>query len=592
MILQALDRFYERMAARGEAELPGWARALIGWVIEISVDGEPISVMQRLDPNSRKPRPAMLAVPAPVKRTVGIAPNILWDKTAYVLGRTAGEGRRTADEHAAFKRTTLALIGDNGDEGLVALRRFLEQWQPNRFDSAPFRPDMLDGNVVFKLEDELGFIHERPAAKALLHRTEAEVAGDAADHCLITGMRALPRRLHPAIKGVPGAQVAGASLVSFNLDAFTSYGKEQGANAPTSEAAAERYGAALNAMLASGERNRLRRGIGDASVVFWADASGAEDAAAAAEDFFSQIFAPPDIDSDTDGEEAAKLSDTLKALAEGRPAPVVPKLSAGVRFHVLGLSPNAARLSVRFWLSDSFDAFARHLLAYTEDIRIEPPPRGWPGKKGPPEIWRMLVKTTALQEKFENVPPMLAGELARAILGGQPFPRTWLLACITRLRAGDDPAAGWHAAAIKACLNRNRQEKDLPVALEPDNPHPAYQLGRLFAAIEQAQYAALGRVNATVADRFYSAASSTPARVFPSLLRNARNHVSDVKRRGGGGWLERKLDEIIGHLDGELPRTLRLEDQGRFAVGYYHERAFRPAKSAPEEEPADIGATA
>ncbi len=593
MILQALDRYYDRMAARGQAEPPGWARVGIGWTIELSPEGEPVAVLRLQDFTSKKPRPQSLSVPAPVKRTVAIAPNTFWDKTAYVLGRTAREGRRTAEEHAAFHRATLKLIGGSEDEGLLALRRFLEGWEPERFDAPPFTPDMLDGNVVFRLQGEHGFIHERPAAKALLRREASEVAEDA-DICLVTGVRATPARLHPAIKGVYGAQTAGASLVSFNLDAFKSYGREQGANAPTSEAATERYGAALNAMLGSGDRNRLKRGIGDAAVVFWADASTAEEepAAEAAETTFASIFAPPADETEDDGDahQAARLRDALEALAAGRPQAADAKLKLGVRFNVLGLSPNAARLSVRFWLSDSFDAFARAILRHMEDVRIEPPPRGWTGKKGPPEIWRLLVKTTALQEKFENVPPLLGGELARAALGGTPYPRTWLTAAIMRLRAGDDPSSGWHAAAIRGCINRHNRiaregrpdvlKEDIPVALDPTNTNKAYLLGRLFAIVEQAQYAALGRVNATVADRYYGAASSTPARVFASLLRNARNHVSDAKKRGHGGWIEKKLDEIMGALPGELPRTLGLEDQGRFAVGYYHERASRPAKAA------------
>ena len=383
-----------------------------------------------------------------------------------------------------------------------------------------------------------------------------------------------------------GAQSSGASLVSFNLDAFKSYGREQGANAPVSEAAAERYGGALNAMLASGDRNRLKRGIGDAAVVFWADASSKEEelGAAQADDFFADIFAPsPDAPKD-DGDmgEAARLRDMLTALAEGRPQPARPDLNPGVRFNVLGLSPNAARLSVRFWLSQTLGEFAAAILRHMKDLELEPAPRGWSAKGKPPEVWRLLVKTTALQEKFENVPPQLAGELARAVLGGTPYPRSWLAAAVIRLRAGDDPSSGWHAAAIKACINRNPREEDLPVALDPTNKSKAYQLGRLFAVVEAAQYAALGRVNATVADRYYGAASATPARVFATLLRNARVHVSDAKKRGTGVWIEKKLDEIIGRLPPDLPATLKLEDQGRFAVGYYHERASRPAKAAAD----------
>jgi len=592
MILQALDRYYERMAARGEAEPPGWARVGIGWAIELSPEGEPVAVLRLDDLSGKKPRPQSLSVPAPVKRTVAIAPNTFWDKTAYVLGRTAGEGKRTAEEHAAFRRATLERIGDSEDEGLLALRRFLEDWRPERFDAAPFAPDMLDGNVVFRLQGERGFIHERPAAKALL-RQDAEAAEADAEICLVTGVRTVPQRLHPTIKGVNGAQSSGASLVSFNLDAFKSYGREQGANAPTSQAAAERYGEALNALLRRVGSNRLARGIGDASVVFWADASTAEEesAAEAAEATFAFIFAPPADDGDA--HQAARLRDVLEALAAGRPQAVDAKLKPGVRFNVLGLSPNAARLSVRFWLSDDFDAFARAILRHIEDVRIEPPPRGWIGKKGPPEIWRLLVKTTALQEKFENIPPLLGGELARAVLGGTPYPRTWLAAAIMRLRAGDDPTSGWHAIAVKACINRNPQEEDLPVALDPENQNTAYQLGRLFAVIEQAQEEALGRnVNATVADRYYGAASSTPARVFATLLRNARNHVSDLKKRRPGAAvnLDKRLDEIFGRLPANLPLTLRLEDQGRFAVGFYHQRASRFIKAAagdPNQNDAD-----
>lgn len=594
MILQSLDRYYDRLAARGEAEPPGWARAPIGWAIELSAAGDPVAVLQLLDPAAKKPRFQSLSVPAPVKRTVGIAANTFWDKTAYVLGRTGGKDTRTAQEHAAFKQATLGLIAGSNDVALLALRRFLERWTPDRFDAAPFTPEMLDANVVFRLAGEHGYVHERAAAKALLRRQEAEASGAEAETCLISGLRATPRRLHPTIKGVAGAQSSGASLVSFNLDAFKSYGRERGANAPTSEAAAERYGAALNAMLRSGGRNRLLRGIGDATVVFWADASGAQDepAADATEALFAQAFAPLSSAGQDDGDigEAARLRDALTAVVEGRPKDVDPRLTPGVRFNVLGLSPNAARLSVRFWICDSFDTFARAILLHMQDLEIEPAPRGWSSKKGPPEIWRLLVKTTALREKFENVPPLLAGELARAALGGGAYPRIWLGAAIIRLRAGDDPSAGWHAAAIKACINRRNRvgrdpaasltKEDLPVALDPENRNVAYQLGRLFAVIEAAQYASLGRVNATVADRYYGAASSTPARVFAALLRNARNHASDAKRRGSGGWIERKLDEVVGRLPPDLPTTLRLEDQGRFAVGYYHERASRPAKPA------------
>jgi CRISPR-associated protein Csd1 len=251
-------------------------------------------------------------------------------------------------------------------------------------------------------------------------------------------------------------------------------------------------------------------------------------------------------------------------------------------FHVVGLAPNAARLSVRYWLTDTIDAFAERLARHYEDLRIEPEPLGWGIA---PSVGRVLVRTAALQQKFENIPPLLAGEVTRAVLEGRPYPRSWLAAAIVRLRAGDGPRSGWHAAAIKACLNRNLDDKEkLPVALDPAREDRAYQLGRLFAVLEAAQYAALGRVNAPIGDRYYASASATPARVFGTLLRGLKNHVADARKRGQGRWIEAKVAAIVAKLPPELPRTLSLEEQGRFAIGYYHERAARPEKKPDAEE--------
>ena len=393
-----------------------------------------------------------------------------------------------------------------------------------------------------------------------------------------------PVKLHPKIKGVDGTASAEVPLVSFNLDAFTSYGKEQGANAPTSEVAAFRYGAALNRLLDrnAGSRNRIK--IGDATVAFWADASQAgETAAAAAESLFSSLIEPP-----SDAAEAAKLGDVLEKFRQGRLA-LDPGVDPGTRFHVLGLSPNAARLSVRFWLTDTVEALAVRLARHYRDLAVEPSP--W---KSQPSVQRLLVRTVALQQKFENIPPLLAGEVMRAVLGGSRYPRTLLAAAVTRLRAGDNPGFGWHAAVIKACINRSaRSEEDhLPVALDTDNPSPAYQLGRLFYVLESAQWEALGRVNATIADRYYGAASATPARVFGPLLRGLRNHVADARKRGTGEWIERKVAEIMSHLPPELPKTLTLEEQGRFAVGYYHELGLRFTKDMHPATAKDKGAPA
>ena len=579
-VLQSLDGYYGRMAARGEASLPGYSREKIDFVVVLSADGVPTSVrtLRRAVEGRMASQP--LDVPAAVIRKSNIKPNLLWDKTAYSLGRTAGEGRRTADEHAAFKSGNLALLGETGDPGLLAFCRFLKSWSPDVFDHAPFSTDMLDANLVFALAGENNYLHDREAAQHLIASQSGPSAP--ARMCLVTGIASAPARLHKSIRGVQGAQTAGAALVSFNLDAFTSYGKSQGDNAPTSEAAAFRYVTALNRMLEREGSNRVRRTIGDATVVFWADVSNSVDEAAArrAEDFFADFADPP-----TDESEAVRLSDALRRVASGRALPSAALgLAPGTRFHVLGLSPNAARLSVRFWLSDTFDSLAGRLASHYAALAIEPPP--WRDRL--PSVSRLLVQTTALLEDFKNIPPLLAGEVMRSVLSGAPYPRTWLAAAIIRLRAGDDPGRGWHAAVIKAFLARTPSEETPPVSLDPDNPNPAYQLGRLFAVLEAAQYAALGNVNASIADRYYGAASATPARVFGTLLRGARGHIADAQRRNKGFWITPRLEQIIDRLPADLPRSLRLEDQGRFAVGYYHERAHRPAKSAAGIEPETV----
>ena len=602
-VLQALDGYYERMAARGEAELLGFSREKISFAIVLSPDGEPLAVTDLREQSGKKLVPAAMSVPAAVKRTVAISPNLFWDKSAYVLGRTAGEGKRTAQENAAFKAAHAQLLACSNDVGLVALLRFLDGWAPDRFDAAPFRPEMLDANLVFRLNGEHSFIHEREAVRAML---AGRAVGDGPrELCLVTGVKAPISRLHPTIKGVDGAQSSGAALVSFNLDAFASYGKEQGANAPTSDDAAFRYGAALNGLLSRNGGNRLKRAVGDATVTFWADASdaGQESSAKAAEDFFADLFDP---DPATDEQEAEKLRERLDAISKGKPATAYgAEIDPGTRFHILGLAPNAARLSVRYWMTGAFGDFARRLAEHREDMAVEPKP--W---KTEPSVSRLLVNATALQQKFENIPPLLAGETMRAVLEGTRYPRTLLAAALTRVRAGDDPGTGWHAAAIKAVLARDhrlsrairtkpesakREGRKPPVSLDKDNPSEAYQLGRLFAAIETAQRLALGRVNATVRDRYFGAASATPASVFPLLMRGAQNHLGKLRKSGKGFWLEREIEEIAGHLPAALPRSLRLEAQGRFVLGYYHQRKgqlatreaaddMKAAEDAPEGE--------
>lgn len=583
-VLASLVRAYDRLAERSEAPPFGYSAERIAFVIPLNEDGTPAGLPVDLrDGEGRRPTAPLRNVPQPVKRTSGVAANFLWDKTSYALGVTAGEPRRTAREHAAFVERHIAALEGTDDQGLLALLRFFEVWQPGDFERLGWPDDMKDQNVVFALESERRsgkMIHDRPVAQAVWARLEAEEAGSEAA-CLVTGERGPVARLHPAIKGVWGAQSSGASLVSFNLDAFTSYGHEQGDNAPVSERAAFAYTAALNRFLASDSPNRIQ--VADASVVFWADASDAE-TAREAEGTFAAMLGAGRVDETA---EARKVRAILEQVRAGRPlSEIRAELPQGVRFYVLGLSPNAARLSVRLWLEDDFGEIARRFLAHAAAMRIEPPPR-----EESPSLWRLLIET-APQRKTENIPPNLAGEWLRSILTGGRYPLTLLSAVLMRLRADKDVNA-LRVAVLKAVLIS--RGKEIPVALDPENRDPGYLLGRLFAAYEFAQTQALGgSVNATIRDKYYGTASAAPRAVFPLLQRTATHHLARLRkdRPGRARWLDDQIGQIFDLADSDalFVPTLTAQRQALFAVGYYHQRNefYRRRDTTGDDSGADI----
>jgi CRISPR-associated protein Csd1 len=565
-VFGSLIRAYERLGH----EVPpfGYSVEKIGFEIPLYLDGTLAGVpIDRRQGEGKKKTPFPMRVPQPAKRTSGVAPNFLWDKTSYALGISGKAEKRTADEHAAFVARHQELLQGSNDEGLQAFLRFLETWHPEDFATIEWPTDIkeqiVDQNVVFSLENERRRqirIHDRPAAQELWARlcSEAEKSQAA---CLVTGEHSAIARLHPAIKGVWGAQSSGASIVSFNLDAFTSYGHEQGDNAPVSETAAFKYTTALNRFLERDSSHRIQ--IGDASTVFWADASDAA-VATEAEDIFASLFTV------NEKVEAKKVGAILAAVRQGKPiAGFKPDLPQGVRFYVLGLSPNAARVSVRFFIEDDFGEIATRYLSHIARMRIDPPP-----KEQTPSIWRLLIET-AMQRKSENILPNLTGEWLRAVLTGVPYPLTLLSTLLMRLRADHD-VNGLRAGLLKAVLICNFG-MEVPVPLDPENSDPGYLLGRLFATYEYAQTQALGgNVNATIRDQYYGTASATPRAIFPLLQRKATHHLSRLRKDKPGLAinLDRRIGEIFELVGPEslFTPTLSAQRQALFAIGYYHQK--------------------
>jgi len=578
MILQSLDHYYYRLLSEtdgaGKPKVPdyGFSEEKIGWIIVLSREGDWIDLKPHLT-TDKKPQPKLMNVPRAEKRTSGIKPNFLWDKTAYTLGVSANPDKTAAktqpfllaeDTFSAFRERHLELLQKEQDDGLQALYQFLAKWQPSRFQDTPVadKINMLDSNIVFQLDGVRGYIHESERARvlwaALLQNDDAETG-----LCLISGKTAPIARLHPAIKGILGGQSSGGAIVSFNKESFASLGKEQGANAPISERAAFTYTTVLNYLLRRENRHCLA--IGDASTVFWAEAP--DDSSAEAEEAF--FF---DMMTVTDGEENQKVFDILQQIAKGRPLKeIAPNLHADTRFYILGLAPNASRISIRFWLNTTFGRLAQNLAAHWQDLAIEPCP--W---QTPPSIWRLLIQTAPLG-KTENISPVLAGEMTRAVINGTPYPMSLLSQLLARIRADGD-ANGLRIAMIKAILARKSRKglikEGVPMSLDKESKNPAYLLGRMFAVLERIQYQALGDINANIADRYYGSASAVPFSVFPRLLVGVRHHLSRLRKDKPGMAvnLDKDLGEIIAALPENYPRHFSIDEQGRFSIGYYQQK--------------------
>jgi len=598
MILTALNNYYGRLVEQGNPDVPpyGYSPENISYCLVIDREGALIDVVSLLDTTEKKPRPSVYLVPQPPKRASNVAPCFLWDKSSYVLGLTSSEKdkdiHRARQTHEKFKEYHRQWLEDEDDVGLQALLAFLDRWDPEDETFVNLVPiDALDTNLVFRLDEELGFLHQRDGAKAIRDRQLAS-PDQQTQTCLVTGESAAVAALHPTIKGVNGAQSSGASLVSFNLSAFESHGKKQGMNAPVSERAAFGYGTALNYLLRRDPKNRQRLQIGDSTVVFWAEAESPQEAEAS-EDFLGGLLSPPTNSEDLDNPEVERLHATLNKVAAGEPLQNLNlQLNPDTRIYILGLAPNAARLSVRFWEVDTLERFTQRIGEHYRDLLLQPAP--W---KKPPSIWRLLLETVPYRNgksKSDDVAPHLAGELARAILTGRRYPRHLLTHMIMRMRA-DGHMSSLRVALCKAVLVRDQRlgsikDKEIPVSLDIDNRDPGYVLGRLFATLESVQRAALGgKVNATIRDRYYGAASATPASVFPVLLRNAQSHFSKVRKEKPGLAvnLEKQTGAIMELLPAEFPKTLGLEEQGRFAIGYYHQRNEIFNKHAPDIQEGD-----
>ncbi len=602
MILKELCDLYDRLVDADTEGVPLWgkSRQLVSFRIVLTPDGSLVRIEDARScilsrKKTKKGEPVTQQMQATPQLLIGKAkppaklkPCFLWDNAKYLLGYTPPlnqkaqgnpeqmkkHGKQVLDNLASFaelRRKHLGVEARINHPSYSAVCRFLESWDPTALAAHVGDESILSHNGVFQIQGELCDVHDIEAIVQWWEKGgeklwwgSSSASGDEQGICLVTNKRATIARLHePAIKGVPGARTPVVKLVSFELQPFESYGLKQGRNAPVSEKAAFAYCNALNYLLASGT-NRVR--LGETSVVFWTAAPRQ----CASETEFLAKMGIDGLENASSGKAQnpallKRLADSLRSIAQGqKPANRFEEKMLETPFFILGLSPNAARLSVRFYRESTFGDFLNRLSAHYAAMRLQR--RG--EKFNDPEFispFRILRESVL---DMKNLPARASGDLLRAIIGGTPYPEALAAAVIRRFKA-DGHISYIRCAFLKAWLIRNHKI-DIRPMLDTTNTQPGYLLGRLFAALVKTQEDALKNLNRTLRDSFYSSASSTPRSVFPRLLRLYPHHLGKLE---GGLKVnrDRLVQDIMEGLSSEFPAHLDLAAQGSFALGYYHQ---------------------
>lgn len=579
-MLQALYSRYRSLHEAGELPPVGFRFTDIQFVLVLSPDGELLEI-QACGDDGKSNTGQVTVAPYRGKRTSGIKANFLCDTSKYLLGcewgKNKDEGITSFPKHLADTRKLhLDLRSSISHPHYDAVCRFLEAVNPEMIVSEiePHWKSINGKRMAFQIVGEIGFVHDLPEVQQAwsdaMPTLDKEGKSIRAGQCSITGEMAEITNVHPPVLGLidPGGQ-AEKALVSFNCDAFTSYGLEQSQNAPASLEGAWGYTSALNGLL---KQRGIR--VGDMTLIYWSEERSE------VEDWFALLLKGP---SEEDAITTNKLGKLLEALAKGSGIPELLDVDSATPFYIAGLSPSSSRVVVRLWLTSTVESILEKLSAHYRDLKTI---REFENEPEYPSLWRLLRECLPYREnykpRYDDLPPLLAGALMRAILEGAPYPDAFANAVIRRIRA-DRVINYLRAAILKAWLTRKPNlQGEISVSLDPEKLDPAYRLGRLFAVLEAAQRKALGDVGASIRDRFYSSASATPAIVFPRLLRTYQHHLGKMET-GPKTFYEKQVQEIVDGLNA-TPTHLKLEDQAQFAIGYYHQRKALFTKSETKND--------
>lgn len=597
MILGALADYYETLAKAGEISRPGYCRANVSFALNLKEDGTLIGVMPLKTEAQRGKKTVevsqRLEVPEQVKKSVNVKANFLSGNSGYVLGiDNKGKPERTRQCFDAFRKQHHDVLDGVDSPAARAVLTFLDAWRPDEAaDCAAIADDIealtAGGNIIFKVAG-YGNVHEDAAVRRAWEAYKAGAPTSPVMQCLITGQETPIARLHANIKGVKYGKPTGVSIVAFQQEkvAFSSYGRDeqQGLNAPVSEYAAFAYTTALNHLLADAE---YKQTFGDTTVVYWAQSPER-----IYPDMFRFSINPVPEENGGQREIVADkgaqrlVGDIFVKLLEGIPVDDFrDAFDPKTRFYVLGLAPNASRLSIRFFLENDFGRVMENIKSHYNALEIERSPKDF--RYLP--LWKLMQETVSPKSRNKASSPLLSGATLRAIFSDQPYPEAFYNSVMIRIKADHDISRG-KAAIIKACLTRSHNEKYkevLTVSLNEQSNNKAYILGRLFAALEKAQTDANPSINATIKDRYFASACAAPSSVFPVLLRLAGHHTSKSEY---GYVSELRIREIMDKLDVEnnpFPAHLGLPDQGVFILGYYHQMKANYAKKNKEENEND-----
>lgn len=588
MILQALTAYYEQLVRQGKLSAPGWDDSFkVSYELRLNDAGQLLRVVPLLTEKTVGKKtvlaPRAMRVPAHEKRSSGIAANFLCDNSTYLLGADEkGKPERSADCFKACAKLHHTILDGVDSPAARALLAYFDSWDPTQASTHPLLAEQWkeitgNANLIFGYEaadHSHSFVNDDPAIqKAWQMYYNDRTTGAAMVQCLVTGKEAPAALVHPSIMGVRDAQSSGAALVSFNAPAFCSYGHEQGENAPMSEYAAFAYTTALNRLLA--DRDHCKH-VGDTAILCWA-----ENAEPVYQDAMSMFLFGAD---EAAGIQESDVQAALKRLSAGQTVPFLEKeLSPDQHFYLLGLAPNIARLSVRFFLRDTFGSFAQNLQKHAKEMEIDCSKKE---KFRTLPIWAVVNETTRTVPGQPAKPsPQLAGDLLRAVLTGGRYPATLLNGVTLRIRAEQAVTRG-RAAVIKAYYLRNyptELNKEVYTVSLNETTNVPYLLGRLFSVLEAVQKAANPGINTTIKDRYFNAACATPGMAFPTLLRLSQKHLRKLND-GLATHYDKQITELMAQLpESGFPARLSLPDQGKFTIGYYHQTQKRYVKKNEEE---------